>query len=140
MIFSLPAGVVGAHGDEHVEDERGQVCLVHHCLPTGQQAPLELRDGLQGAPAVHALGPAPRLGRQHSLAPELLHLMGETCTCSVIKISCLGIVHRRYKIYIVLDTPKYLSNGTGPRETLPMGVELSMRVGFAFSRNVPLQS
>ena len=70
----VPAGVVGAHGDEHVEDERGQVRLVHHRLPRGQQAPLQLGDGLQGAPAVHALRPAPRLGRQHARVPELLHL------------------------------------------------------------------
>ena len=71
-----PAGEVGAHGDQHVEDERGQVRLVHHRLPAGQQAPLQLRDGLQGAPTVHALRPAPRLRRQSPLGPELLHLRG----------------------------------------------------------------
>lgn len=77
LLLHPPAGVVGAHGDEHVEDQRGQVRLVHHRLPRGQQAPLELGDGLQGAPAVHALGPAARLGRQDARAPKLLHLEAE---------------------------------------------------------------
>lgn len=35
-----PAWVVGAHGDEHVQDERSQIRLVHHRLPGGQEAPL----------------------------------------------------------------------------------------------------
>lgn len=34
-----PARVVGAHGDEHVQDERSQIRLVHHRLSGGQEAP-----------------------------------------------------------------------------------------------------
>lgn len=69
-----PAGVVGAHGDEHVEDERGQIRLIHHCLPCGQETPLQLRNSLQGAPAIHALSPAACLCCEDTGAPELLHL------------------------------------------------------------------
>lgn len=60
---TVPAGEVGAHGDQHVEDERGQIGLVHHGLSSGQQTPLQLRDGLQRPPAVHALSPAAGLSR-----------------------------------------------------------------------------
>lgn len=59
-----PAREVRAHGDEHIEDQCGQVCFIHHSLPTGQYAPLKLWNGLKRAPAIHALCPTPCLCSQ----------------------------------------------------------------------------
>ncbi len=69
-----PTGVELAHADEHVEDEGGEIGLVHDGLTRRHQAPLELRDVLQGSPPVHALRPAPRLRIDGAVRPKLLHL------------------------------------------------------------------
>ena len=69
-----PTGIVLAHAYEHVEHECCQVGLVEYGLAGGHELPLELRHGVQRAPAVHALRPAARLRRHDALAPEILHL------------------------------------------------------------------
>lgn len=69
-----PAREVRAHGDEHIEGQCGQICFIHHCLTTSQYAPLQLWNGLERAPAIHSLCPAPCLCGQCPRFPKLLNL------------------------------------------------------------------